>query len=240
MAPTTVATTPTSARRRRAMRARGRRVIAASPRCSTRDSSSRDAAARLLAQVAARSARRSGRTRRCRRPRTSRGCGRSIVDDALQPPGRYVMTSTRSESCTASVRLCVMSSVVCCSCLLDLQHLVAEQQARLLVERGERLVHQQDPRLGGERARDRDALPHAAGQLGGIAALEPVEADQRDEMRARARSRSRLRHSRRSRAGTRRCRSPCARETSTLPGTPCRSPDACPTPSLPSTVTRPS
>ena len=50
--------------------------------------------------------------------------------------------------------------------LLDPQHRVAEQQSRLLVERGERLVHQQDPRLGGERAGDRDALPHAARQLG--------------------------------------------------------------------------
>ncbi len=58
--------------------------------------------------------------------------------------------------------------------LLDLQHLVAEQQPRLLVERGERLVHQQDLRLGRERARDRDALAHAAGQLRGIAALEAV------------------------------------------------------------------
>ena len=39
--------------------------------------------------------------------------------------------------------------------LLDLQHLVAEQEPGLLVERGERLVHQQDFRLGGERARHR-------------------------------------------------------------------------------------
>jgi hypothetical protein len=60
--------------------------------------------------------------------------------------------------------------------MLDLQHLVAEQQARLLVERAERLVHQQDLRLGGERARDRDALAHAAGKLGRIALLEAVEA----------------------------------------------------------------
>ena len=58
--------------------------------------------------------------------------------------------------------------------VLDLQHLVAEQEARLLVERAERLVHQQDLRLRGERARDRDALAHAAGELGRIAPLEAV------------------------------------------------------------------
>ena len=89
--------------------------------------------------------------------------------------------------------------------MLDLQHLVAEQQPRLLVERAERLVHQQDLRLGGERARDRDALAHAAGQLGRIALLEAVEADEIDEM-ARALDALRLRPCRRSRAGRRRSR----------------------------------
>ncbi len=33
------------------------------------------------------------------------------------------------------------------------------------VERGGRLVGHQQPRLGGQRDRDRDALPHAAGEL---------------------------------------------------------------------------
>ncbi len=74
--------------------------------------------------------------------------------------------------------LWVISSVVCLQLLLDLQHLVAEQQPRLLVERGERLVHQQDFRLGGERAGERHALAHAAGEFAGIAVLEAVEADQ--------------------------------------------------------------
>ena len=36
------------------------------------------------------------------------------------------------------------------------------------VEPGERLVEQQQPRLGGEGARDRDALGLAAGQLSGF------------------------------------------------------------------------
>ena len=66
--------------------------------------------------------------------------------------------------------------------LLDLQHLVAEQQSRLLVERGEGLVHQQDFRLGGERAGERDALAHAAGEFDRMPVLEAVQAHERNEM----------------------------------------------------------
>jgi hypothetical protein len=64
----------------------------------------------------------------------------------------------------------------------DLQHLVAQQYA-LLVERGERLVHQQNARLGSERARNGHALPHAAGKLRRVTALEARETDEGDEMR---------------------------------------------------------
>ena len=78
--------------------------------------------------------------------------------------------------------------------LLDLQHLVAQQQARLLVERGERFVHQQDARLGSERARNGHALPHAAGKLRRITALETRETDEGDEMRGTLHP-CRLRHS---------------------------------------------
>ena len=123
--------------------------------------------------------------------------------------------------------------------LLDLQHLVAEQQPRLLVERGERLVHQQDLRLRGERARHRDALAHAAGQLGRIAPLEAVEPDQLDEM-PRALVALAPSACRRSRAGTRRCRSRCARERSTPPGRSCRSRDAARARVSPATLTAPS
>ena len=49
------------------------------------------------------------------------------------------------------------------------QHFVAHQQPRLLVERAERLVEQDEPRLRHQRARDADALPHAAGKLRRIA-----------------------------------------------------------------------
>src|SRR6185312_7988518 len=60
----------------------------------------------------------------------------------------------------------------------DLQDLVAEQHARLLVERREGLVHQQDLRPRGQRARDRRALAHAARELGRKALGEAVEPDE--------------------------------------------------------------
>ena len=45
------------------------------------------------------------------------------------------------------------------------QQIVVELEAGDLVERGERLVHQQQLRLGHQRARDRGAHFHAAGQF---------------------------------------------------------------------------
>ena len=50
--------------------------------------------------------------------------------------------------------------------------------ARLRVERAERLVHQQDARLLGKRAHDRDALLHAARKLVRIGVGEFLEADE--------------------------------------------------------------
>src|SRR3954453_6324537 len=47
--------------------------------------------------------------------------------------------------------------------------------AHLGVERAERLVEQQDARLDGERARQRDTLALATGELAGIAVGEPIE-----------------------------------------------------------------
>ena len=66
--------------------------------------------------------------------------------------------------------------------LLDLRDLVAQQQARLLVECREGLIHQQNLGLRDERARDRNALAHAARQLRGKTLLERGEADHVDEM----------------------------------------------------------
>src|ERR671931_472547 len=50
--------------------------------------------------------------------------------------------------------------------------------ARQCVKGGERLVHQQNPWIRSERACQRDALLHAAGELVNIGALEPRQADQ--------------------------------------------------------------
>ena len=54
--------------------------------------------------------------------------------------------------------------------LPDRQQLLLHELARLGVERGERLVHQQHGRIDGQRARDAHALPHAARELVRIAA----------------------------------------------------------------------
>src|SRR5258708_9378850 len=45
-----------------------------------------------------------------------RGRGRSTVTILLRRPGRGDMTTIRSESCTASVILCVTRRIVCCNC----------------------------------------------------------------------------------------------------------------------------
>ncbi len=57
------------------------------------------------------------------------------------------------------------------------EHEVLEVAAGLRVDRGERLVHQQDRRLVGERAGDRDPLLHPAGELPRVAVHEPDEPD---------------------------------------------------------------
>ena len=49
------------------------------------------------------------------------------------------------------------------------------------VERGERLVHQQQPRAREQRAADRDALLLAAGEAGGPAIEQVADAEQLDD-----------------------------------------------------------
>ncbi len=105
--------------------------------------------------------------------------------------------------------------------LPDAEQQLLHQLARLVVERAEGLVHEQDARAVGERARDRGALLHAARELLRKVVLEADEADLGDEavrdlelLGARAR---------RARAGrSRRCRAPSARERACSSGTPCR------------------
>ena len=92
-----------------------------------------------------------------------------------------------------------------------------------LVEGAERLVHQQQPRALGERARDRDALLHAAGELVGVPVGEVAEADQLDQL-ARARPASGACRRRAARAAARCSRAPCARAAGRPAGRRCRSP----------------
>src|SRR6266581_8316078 len=63
----------------------------------------------------------------------------------------------------------------------DAIELFLERDPRLRVHCGERLVHQHDDRVRAERARECDALFHAARQLVGVALLEAREPDQLDE-----------------------------------------------------------
>src|SRR5919106_116899 len=51
------------------------------------------------------------------------------------------------------------------------------------VEGAEGLVHQQDLRVDRERAADRDALLHAAGELARVLAREPLQAERAEETR---------------------------------------------------------
>src|SRR5438445_4320475 len=65
----------------------------------------------------------------------------------------------------------------------DVEEPLAHEHARLLVEGAERLVHQEDLRVDGERAADRDALLHAPGELAGVLLREALEAERREELR---------------------------------------------------------
>ena len=94
-------------------------------------------------------------------------------------PGRAVITAMRSPSTIASSMEWVMNTMVLRSSgAAQLQQLVLEDFAGLGIERGERLVHQQDRRIDGQRADEADPLLHAARQLIRIVPLEPGEADQ--------------------------------------------------------------
>src|SRR5215211_4556851 len=62
------------------------------------------------------------------------------------------------------------------------QHEVLEVAARLRVDRGERLVHQQDLRLIGKRAGDRHPLLHPARELPRVAVDEARQSDRLDRL----------------------------------------------------------
>ena len=82
----------------------------------------------------------------------------------------------RSARRAASRTLCVTNSTVNDRSAPELLELVVQQVARHRVERAERLVHEQHVGVLRERAGERDALAHAAGQLVRAPIGELVEA----------------------------------------------------------------
>ena len=106
-------------------------------------------------------------------------------------------------------------------CRPDPQQFVAHGHARLLIERCERLVHQQHRRVLHQPARDRDPLLHAAGQFMRMPLAETLEADQLQRLLRLGAALASWRR-RAASAGIRHSPPPSARETGWAPGTPRR------------------
>ena len=96
----------------------------------------------------------------------------------------------RSPILIASSMSWVTKTIVLRSSLLQAQELVLQPLAVDRVDRAERLVHQHQRRVGGERAGHADALALAAGELRrvAVAPCRPVEADRARAARRRARA----------------------------------------------------
>ena len=114
-------------------------------------------------------------TRRPRRRAAPRRAGRACTgccgsanssctgaSSALRPA---YMTSTRSAMSATTPRLCVIRMIAVPSWSRMSREQVEDPGLDRHVERGRRLVGDQHLRLAGERDRDHDALPHAAGEL---------------------------------------------------------------------------
>ena len=115
-----------------------------------------------------------------------RGCGMSTVHSRATRPGRDDSSTTRWASRTASRTLCVTKRTETFGLAPDPGQLVVQHVAGDGVERGERLVHQQQLAVLGERPGQRDPLPHAAGQL-----VHPLAVRARRAGRVRAAARPR-------------------------------------------------
>ena len=72
--------------------------------------------------------------------------------------------------------------MVLCSLRHSVEQIVVEPEARDLVERGERLVQQQNIRIGDQRARQRNPHLHAAGQFARIGIGKFGEPDLRQRL----------------------------------------------------------
>ena len=98
------------------------------------------------------------------------------------------MTSARSARNTASESEWVTKTTVMPRVDPERAQLLVEPLSSELVERGERLVEQEQLRLGDERPRDRDAHAHASRELVGIAPHCVGELDIVERTRARRRA----------------------------------------------------
>ena len=102
-----------------------------------------------------------------------RGWGRSTSTIAAIRPGRVDMTTTRVERKTASAIECVTKITVEPVSRPDPEQLHVQALPRHLVERAERLVHEQERGRERERAGDRHALLHPARELPRVVLSNP-------------------------------------------------------------------
>ena len=98
------------------------------------------------------------------------------------------MTTTRVDRKTASGMLWVTNTMVVPVRRQILHELGVHPLAGHLVERPERLVHQQQLRVEGQRPGDRHPLLHAARQLPGMLVGEALELDQPEQLGRAARA----------------------------------------------------
>ena len=134
--------------------------------------------ARRRRRAAARAAAARGPRRRTASTNSSAGCARiasGVSYWASTPPSRRI--AIRSPIVIASSMSCVTKIDRLRDLAVQAPQLLLEPRARDRVERAERLVHQQHRRIGGERAREADALALPARELApGSAARPPARA----------------------------------------------------------------
>ena len=148
-----------------------------------------------------------------------RGRGRSTPISSSTRP--FDSTTTRLARKTASPTSWVMKMHGRALLLPDAGQLLLQGHARLRIDAGERLVHQQHVGLVGERPHHADALLHAARQLVGIAVRRLRQLGERQVLAGDLLALG-LARCRASSARRRRCRARCATETARTTGTPRR------------------
>ena len=95
--------------------------------------------------------------------RSSRGRGSGTVDDLLQPAVLHHHDPVGEQHRFVEIVGDEQDRLLGAG--MDVEQFALQAFARLRVERAERLVHQQHFRIDRERARNADALLHAAGEL---------------------------------------------------------------------------